>query len=271
MHIMSTLFFVVIGCIVGSFLNVVVYRFRSQEGGIIDGQSHCRSCGENLTWRDNIPIISYLMLRGSCRACDEKISLQYPLVEAFTGLLFGLIAYFLIGSLFDGAGITAGLLTMAVFAALTVILVYDYKYMEVPMITIWIGVFFAVVLLLVKDVVFADFLAQGFFGTALFSHGMAGAVAFLFFFSLSYVSDEKWMGYGDGYIALVIGLLLGPASTFLAMLLAVWSGAFIGIFLACMGGKSMKTAIPFGPFLVLGAISAFIVTHALPAWSQLFW
>ncbi len=267
---MSFLFFI-FGLIVGSFLNVVVYRFRSGEGGIVTGSSHCRSCRNALGWQDNIPLVSYILLRGRCRQCKAGISLQYPLVEFLTGVSFS-FAYFCTSVLYDLSGgilIGIALITSFLFAVMLLIFVYDYKYMEVPMAAIWWGVFFTFLLIMFFDFILEDTFVL--FSSHFFLHGMAGLIAFLFFFGMSYYSDERWMGYGDSFIALVIGFFLGPLGTFFAILFAVWSGATVGILLTLTGAKGMKSAIPFGPFLVSGFFVAFYVMAYHPHLMRLFW
>ncbi len=241
---------------IGSFLNVVIYRLKSQEGGIIMGSSHCRDCNHELSWKDNIPLFSYISLRGKCRYCKNKISIQYPIVEFFTGLLFVLSATSFLNSDFTKENLIVAILTSIVFASMFVVFVYDLKYMEVPMIAIYISGVLAVISIFVNELYS--------FNDAMF-HILASVVAFLFFFSLSFFSDEKWMGYGDGYIAFIMGLILGPFWTFVALLIAVWSGSIVGIIGILLKRKGMKSAIPFGPFLIGGMFLAFFLMNFFPS------
>lgn len=268
---MAVFIFFIFGLIVGSFLNVVIYRLHSEEGGIVSGRSHCRRCLHALTWSDNIPLFSFLFLRGKCRHCQEKISWQYPVVEsacagAFVLAALGTRAY---EQLDSGIIYAIAALTALVFASLLVIFVYDLKFMEVPMVAIWIGVGLCGAILVISTLTASGEI--GFFGSQLFLHGLSGTVAFLFFFLLSYVSDETWMGYGDGFIALVIGLLLGPLATFVAIVIAVWVGTFVGLSLVFFGSKGMKSAIPFGPFLVTGMFGAYAIQIFAPQWLSILW
>jgi len=250
---------------------VVIYRLHSEEGGIVDGRSHCRNCHHDLLWFDNIPLLSFVFLRGKCRHCDARISWQYPLVEGATASAFVLAVlgsqqYFLPNAP-AGYGIAA--LSALIFAVMIVIFVYDLKYMEVPMVAIWAGVAFCVFALIVMTLYFPS--GENFFGSVVFLHGLSGLIAFLFFFLLSYISHETWMGYGDGFIALIIGLLLGPLASFVAIVIAVWIGTFVGLSLVFFGSKGMKSAIPFGPFLVGGMFCAYAIGIFAPQWLGVLW
>ncbi len=247
--------FFIFGIIIGSFLNVVIYRLKSEEGGIIMGSSHCRDCNHELSWKDNIPLFSYLSLGGKCRYCKNKISLQYPIVEFSTGLLFVLSATGFLNSNFIKESVIVAILTALVFAGMLAIFVYDLKYMEVPMIVVYIsGALATASIFLNKSYNLHDFLL----------HLLSAVVAFLFFFSFSFFSDEKWMGYGDGYIAFVIGLILGPFWTFVALLVAVWGGSIVGVLAILLKGKNMNSALPFGPFLISGLFIAFFLMKFFP-------
>lgn len=247
--------FLVFGIIIGSFLNVVIYRLASCEGGIVFGSSHCRDCNHELAWNDNIPIFSYITLLGKCRYCKEKISIQYPLIEIFTGILFLVVAISKINENFSTQNIIVAGMISVVFAAMLVVLVYDLKYMEVPMIAVYLSIVIAAVAIYMQ--VSYDFTEFAF-------HIIASVASFLFFFSFSFFSDEKWMGYGDGYIASVVGLVLGPFWAFTALLLAVWSGSIVGVIIMIFKGKDMKTAIPFGPYLIGGLYLSFYIMNFFP-------
>ncbi len=249
--------FLVFGIIIGSFLNVVIYRIASGEGGIVFGSSHCRDCNHELAWNDNIPVLSYLRLLGKCRYCKEKISIQYPLVESITGILFLVVAIARIGENFSTQDIIVAGMISIVFAAMLVVLVYDLKYMEVPMVAIYLS---AIIVAIAIYIQVSYDLKEFIF------HIVAAMASFLFFFSFSFFSDEKWMGYGDGYIAFVVGLALGPFWAFIALLLAVWTGSIVGVVMIIFKGKDMKTAIPFGPFLIGGMYVAFCLMSFFPNW-----
>jgi prepilin signal peptidase PulO-like enzyme (type II secretory pathway) len=201
------------------------------------------------------------MLRGTCRNCTKKISPQYPIVELLTGLVFASVGYFYsVGAIAD---MIVAVMYAFAFACLVVIVVYDWRYMEIPM-----GVMWGAIALFLTANVATDWYSGAFDGsvwaTQTFLYAASAAVAFCFFFGLSYISDETWMGYGDAFIAIAIGLLLGPVGTFVALLIAFCVGAIYGVGLMLIQGKSSKTEIPFGPFLILGLYTAFIIVHAYP-------
>lgn len=243
----------------------MISRLRSGEN-IVLKQSHCPQCKTPILWRDNIPVIGFLLLRGKCRACHKKISLQYPLVEIATGLIFASIGYF--HSIGTVSSLLASVFIALAFACLVVIFVYDLKYMEIPMTVMWSAIGFFIAANFSQDLF--DGFVGGFWESVIFSHGMSALVAFCFFFGLSYFSDETWMGYGDAFIAIAIGLLLGPIGTFLALLVAFCVGALYGMGLMFVKKKSMKTEIPFGPFLIFGLYAIFFVRGLIPDFVDYF-
>jgi leader peptidase (prepilin peptidase)/N-methyltransferase len=238
--------FFILGLIIGSFLNVVVYRIRTAE--TILGRSHCPQCKKTIRWYDNIPLLSFVLLRFKCRDCGEKISWQYPLVEFLTGVVFALIAsqYFVLEN-FATWPITGVIL--ALVSALVVIFVYDILYMEIPNIVLFPAIFLALA--------FNFFLDWGgafssMWERAFFSGLLAAAGAFIFFFSLSFFSKEKWMGMGDAYLVILLGLILGWPKILLGLFLAFAIGAIYGIILIVFKKKKMKSQLPFAPFLIAG-------------------
>ncbi len=261
-----TILFFIYGLAFGSFCNVVIYRLHKNEE-IISKGSYCPRCKKRIEWRDNIPVLGFLMLRGKCRNCKQKISWQYPLVELMTGIIFACIGYFyFLGSI---ENLLVAVLYSFAFACLTVVFVYDVKYMEIPMAAMWGAIGLIFLANIISDVD-ANTFSEGFLQSKTFTHSMSALVAFCFFFGLSYVSDETWMGYGDAFVAISIGLLLGPMGTFLALMVAFCVGAIIGIGLMMVGGKTMKTAIPFGPFLIFGLFVIFVVQNINPEFMDLF-
>ncbi|MCX6761803.1 MAG: prepilin peptidase [Candidatus Moranbacteria bacterium] len=252
--------FFLFGLIIGSFLNVLVYRIQTAE--TILGRSHCRKCKKTIAWYDNIPLLSFILLKFKCRECGEKISWQYPLVEFFTGVIFALLAsqYFALEDM--TTWITTG--AMLFFAsALVVIFVYDVMYMEIPSLVLWP----AVVLALAFDV-YSD-LGTSFFSIwdrSLISGLIAAVVAFLFFFSLSFFSREKWMGMGDAYLVVLLGLILGWPKILLGLFLAFAIGAVYGLVLIALKKKKMKSQLPFAPFLIIGTLLTLFYYFPITEW-----
>lgn len=258
--------FLIYGLAFGSFVNALVYRLHSGEK-IFLTQSHCVKCGKNIHWKDNVPVFSFLLLGGKCRYCDKKISWQYPIVELITSIIFGFVGYFY--TINSVESLLVAVLYGFVFACLMVIFVYDLKYMEIPMTVMWIAIGLIFMANIVSDITGGGF-QEGFWQSMTFINSASAVVAFCFFFGLSYVSDETWMGYGDSFLAIAIGLLLGPISTFLALMVAFCVGALVGIGLVLVSGRDMKSAVPFGPFLIFGLFVIFVVQNMYPEMLDMF-
>lgn len=240
-----TFFAFVLGTIIGSFLNVAALRYNS--GRSIGGRSSCFSCRHVLSWYELIPVFSFLSTMGKCRSCKSKISWQYPLVELGTGILFA--------SLFLYSGIAPGAIGFDIFWAvefsiLMVITVYDYRHKIIPD-----GLVYTFSAL--------AFLGIFLFGTQSLSAFIAGPALFTPFFLLWYFSGGKWIGLGDGKLALGIGWALGLVDGLSAIILGFWIGALASLlmmaFALAFGRKrlTIKSEIPFGPFLVIGFLLIF--------------
>lgn len=247
---MTFLTFFILGLIIGSFLNVVISRLSTLES--IMGRSFCRHCRKQIRWHDNVPLLSFIVLRGKCRDCKEVISWQYPAVELGTALLFGCVgAVFFSPSNFISW--TETIFALGIVSFGMVIFVYDLKRMEIPMIALWMAVVWTVCFLLLFDAQVAGLGMQitSVQQMSLHSGILAGLGAFSFFFFLSAISKERWMGFGDTYVALWIGLVLGVSWTFIALLAAFIFGALVGVALMLFSRKyGMKSRIPFAPFLI---------------------
>jgi leader peptidase (prepilin peptidase) / N-methyltransferase len=260
---MTIIIFFIPGLMIGSFLNVLVYRLRVAEDLFFD-RSRCPHCKKTISWFDNIPLLSFILLKFRCRNCKEKISWQYPLVELSAGILFAAIGakYFLAG---DPSSWIITLYFLGVTAFFTAIFVYDWLYMEIPEILIWP----AVVWSLAFNVV-TDWNRNSFHGDLLniatYSGILAAAAAFVFFFLLSTLSREKWMGMGDAYLAIFLGLVLGWPQILLAMFFSFFIGSIYGIIMILLGKKKMKSQVPFAPFMVLGALTALFFYWPIVGW-----
>jgi len=226
----------VLGAIFGSFLNVVVHRLPRHES-LIHPASHCPGCGSPVKPYDNIPILSWLALRGHCRSCGEPISPRYPLVEAATAALC-------VGAVLangSAVGIALGILTVLLVVPSALI---DLEHRVIPNRITAPAAVLALVLGLALD-------PSGEPGRLL-----AGAAAggFLLVAALAYPAG---MGMGDVKLAAVLGLCLG-AAVGPAILIALVSGVLLGALIIARKGAAAgrKTAIPFGPFLAVGALAA---------------
>jgi prepilin signal peptidase PulO-like enzyme (type II secretory pathway) len=254
----------ILGTIIGSFLNVVALRYNT--GFSLGGRSRCFSCGKTLNWYELIPVFSYLFLRGKCSACKSKISIQYPLVEATTGLLFVGIFFHVSHLLFiDTTQFVVMFAFYAIiFSILVVITIYDIFHTIIPDGLVYTFIALAG-LLRIFLLITSDFSKTELLNTA------AGIIFFTFFFLLWFISRGTWMGFGDAKLVFGIGLLLGLVSGLSALFLAFWIGSAIGLVLLWLAtlGKgttslfhtqkqiTMKTEIPFAPYLILGTALVF--------------
>lgn len=248
---MTLAIFFVVGLIIGSFLNVLVCRLHVAENLFFD-RSRCPHCKKVIAWYDNIPLISFIILKFKCRNCQKKISWQYPLVEISTGILFAAIGgiYF---SIFDALSWVITLYLLGVAGFFMAIFVYDFLYMEIPEVLIWPAVAWSLAFNLLIDSWQRNFPAE-LLSIHTYSGILAALLSFVFFFLLSAGSREKWMGIGDSYLAIFLGLVLGWPQILMALFLSFFIGSIYGIMLILLGKKKMKSQVPFAPFMILGAI-----------------
>ncbi|MCK4453839.1 prepilin peptidase [Candidatus Parcubacteria bacterium] len=246
-------FFVfVFGLVAGSFLNCVTYRLERKQSAL-KGRSYCPYCKHQLSWYDLIPVLSFIILKGKCRYCQKPISIQYPLVEIATASLFLLIFNFPPHQIFDGGfnfqNFVSFCFVLCVSSFLIVIFVYDLKHYIIPDKVIFptIGVVFLYQLFEVLKI-------ENFQSLLYFL-----AIAFLasaFFLAIVLATKGRGMGLGDVKLAFLMGLLLGWPNIFVAFFLAFLIGAIIGIGLILARKKTLKSEVPFGPFLVVGTFIA---------------
>jgi len=243
----------VFGTIIGSFLNVVILRYNTGESAV-SGKSACFSCAKNLSWYEMFPILSWVALRAKCGNCKSKISWQYPLVEFFTGLLF-LGVYFSLGNLVSKY---AYFYYFAVFSILIVITVYDLRHKIIPDFLVFSFAFLSLIWF-VANIGFANL-----FQSPHFLDLFAGPILALPFFLMWLLSKGRWIGLGDAKLALGMGWFLGLIPGVSAVILGFWIGAIISLSLLFVQrlnliGKNLtiKSEIPFAPFLILGLLAVF--------------
>ena len=250
------------GLAVGSFLNVVIYRLGKDESAF-KGRSYCPHCKHQLAWKDLIPVASFLMLGGKCRYCGGRISLQYPLVELGTAMLFLLSFKFQVSSFNQALSIeTLNIFYLWMIASLLVVLfVYDLKHYILPdkILLPAIGIVLAYRVFEVWGLVrqSADW-DLGFVVS-----GFAAAAFFLAIFALS---KGRAMGLGDVKLAAFMGLFLGWPNILVALFAAFFSGALVGIALIILKKKAMRSEVPFGPFLIAATFVALFWGNALVNW-----
>jgi leader peptidase (prepilin peptidase)/N-methyltransferase len=223
------------GCVFGSFITVVAHRLPRGEG-FVTGRSRCPSCGAQIGARDNVPVLSWLLLRGRCRNCGEPISVRYPLAEAGLGALWA-ATYLILGD-DDGGQLALGLVLCAVLVAITLT---DLDLRRIPNAIVAVGAVAALVIVAVTDI---DSLPENL---------LAAAIGGLIFGGIA-IAYPKGMGMGDAKLVAMMGLYLGRALA-PAALIGLLAGAVVGAALiARHGAEARKRAIPFGPFLALGGV-----------------
>lgn len=255
----------IFGLIVGSFLSVVIYRETSDAENEeesqswlppwVMGSSHCDNCKNQLSWYENIPVLSYLFLKGKCKHCQKKIAFNHLLVEIFTGLEFVWI-YWLIQrfSFFKQMEGSYSLIVLGfwlfVFSLSLVLTVIDFKAGILPDSLIIAGTVIAVLRLL---------------ATGRWEFLISGLCLFLFFLFLYLITQGKGIGFGDVKLAFFIGVVLGWWQwVMVAMFIAFLTGATVGVILIMAQKKTLKSTLPFGPFLLGGMLIAKI-------WGEAIW
>ncbi len=261
------------GLLVGSFLNVVIYREINEESRKpppkkpnklsrikdflppwVVGRSCCDHCRHQLKWYDNIPLLSFIMLGGKCRYCHRPINLQYPLVEFLTAVefiwLYWLLSRFAFFARAEGFySFILLLYWLYIFSSLLVIFITDFKAGIIPD---WV----------VLPAILISFLRL--FESNRWQFFLAGFGSGLFFYFLYLITQKRGLGFGDVKLAFLMGLFLGYPQILTALFLAFLTGAVTAVILIMLGKKRFGQTLPFGPFLVLGTIIA-------KFWGEMMW
>jgi leader peptidase (prepilin peptidase)/N-methyltransferase len=240
----------VVGAVVGSFLNVCIVRLPAGQS-VVYPPSRCPQCGTRIRSWDNIPLVSYLLLRGRCRSCGRRISVRYAVVEALTGIMFVLLQHRL--DLLPHLGVAA-----LFVAALIVITFIDIDHQIIPDVISLPGI---VVGLVVSALGFGPSLVDSVLG-ALCGGGILYAVAF----GYHALTGREGMGGGDIKLLAMIGAFLGWRGVLVTLVLGSFSGAVVGVTLMLARGADTRLPIPFGPFLALGAVCALFFGDSLIHW-----
>jgi leader peptidase (prepilin peptidase)/N-methyltransferase len=231
-----------LGLAIGSFLNVVIYRLPRRESLAHPG-SHCPNCNTAIRWYDNVPVVSWLVLRGKCRDCSQRISARYLIVELVTGAGFALAMWHF--------GVSwPALVACAFIAALVAVGFIDYDEMIIPDMIVLPGAVVGLAASVAID--------PGRWWVYLVS--AFGCAAF--FVLLVLLWPGGGMGLGDAKMGLFLGAVLGPR-VLVAVFIAFLVGSVVGIYLMATKKASRKTRVPFGPFLALGAVLALFFGHAI--------
>lgn len=258
MRIVFTLAAFFFGTVIGSFLSVLIYRIRFNKKHTIKSRSECVKCKETIAPHDLIPLVSYLVLRGKCRNCSTAISIYYPLIELFTGVLFALMylkyPFISENGAFSGNAAALFLLNLYFMSVLSFSFFYDLKYMFVSdrvMIP-------AILIALISSVLP---------GTPHIIDSLLGAlIAFTLFAVQIVASRGKWLGGGDVRIGVFMGLVLGWEQTIVALFMAYIVGACSAVLTIVTGDKGAKSKVPFVPFLVIGTLISLFLGRELIDW-----
>lgn len=252
----------VFGTLIGSFLNVVIWRLP--RGKNLRGRSHCPHCGHVLRPQELFPVFSYLFLRGRCAKCGKRISPRYMFIELITGALFALAALHILPAAIDAVSIIELLRILFILAILISVFVIDLEHYLI----LDVIVFPAAAITFALNIVLDVSAQQSVF--ALSSNTAGGVLAAMlaagFFYIIWRVSAGKWMGFGDVKFSIFLGLALGWTGILVGLFLAFMIGAVVGVLLLIAGTKSMQSRLPFGTFLTLGALLALFYGPQLANW-----
>ena len=254
------IFSFLIGLSIGSFVNVVIYRTWNQLSPL-KGRSFCDHCKRQLSWHENIPVFSFLFLRGKCKTCHKKIDWTYPAVELLTGLLF--LWWATLGFAFfklslyplqliqPGFWLIVGVLLLIVFMAdLIHGIIPDFASLALTILTISYRVYLVTQgAMQPSDLLISIFVATG---------------GFLLFLTLHLATKGRGMGFGDVKFAFPMGLLLGFPRGIVGYFASFMVGGILGVFLLLFGKKRFGQTIPFGPFLVIGTLIS--LTYGQQIW-----
>ncbi len=243
-------FVFIISLVLGSFINCLIYRLYKNES--IWGRSYCPSCRNKIAWYDNIPVISFVMLKAKCRSCRKDIPWQYPLVELITAILLTFSFFKIFGSLnfynlvlngfsFNISNILLLIRDWFFILSLIIVFVYDLKWQEIPMLVVWPAsiTIFIINFVLVENI-----------GSLILS-----AVIGLSFFLIQYLAtSKKGLGEGDIWLGLLIGTFFANWQLLLvALFVSYIIGAIVSLYIL-KKKKNIKLKVPLGPFLVAGSI-----------------
>ena len=245
----------VLGLCIGSFLNVVIHRVPLGLS-VVSPPSSCPGCGSPIRARHNVPVVGWLLLRGRCADCGAPISVRYPLVEALTAVLFVLVTWRALD-----LGQAAAIPALLTFTALGVALAFiDLDVRRLPNVLVFPAYPVLAVLLAVAAWVRGDW-------ESLLRAGVGGLALFGFFFALRLIHPQG-MGFGDVKLAGVVGMVLGYLS-WSALVIGAFAGFFlgavVGVLVIAVTGGGRKTAVPFGPFMIAGALAALWITDPVIA------
>jgi leader peptidase (prepilin peptidase) / N-methyltransferase len=238
------IFALVLGLLLGSFLNVCIYRIPLKKS-IVTPPSSCPGCGERIKFYDNIPIISYILLLGKCRHCRQPISIKYPIIELLTGLLS--ISVF--ANYYPNYGLYFSFLIFV--CALLVISFIDLSFQIIPDIISIPGIIAGVAVAIIFNI-YSDYQITWY--DSLIGAIGGGGILYLVAIGFEKFTGKEGMGGGDVKLLAMIGAWMGWRAIPLIILVSSLTGSIIGAAALLLAGKGLRSRIPFGPFLVLGTL-----------------
>lgn len=263
MHTLLIIIFTILGLIIGSFLNVVIFRHGTGMG--LGGRSRCMSSGQTLRWYELVPVFSFILQRGRSLRTGAKLSWQYPLVEIATALLFA-ISYIILSPMLWQGDMISFVISLIFFFLVScfvvLISVYDIRHMIIPNAFIY-----PLIVLSFMSMFFV--LSPFHFSAPTLLQIVSGPLVALPFVGLWYVSGGRWMGFADAKIGLALGWFLGISSAFAGVILACFLGAVVGSLVLLFSQDKTNHHIPFGPFLLTGFILSFLYT--IDMYSLVMW
>jgi leader peptidase (prepilin peptidase)/N-methyltransferase len=242
------------GALIGSFLNVCIHRLP-RGASIVWPASACPTCGRGLSWFENVPIFSYVFLRGRCRTCRAPISARYPIVEALTAVMFGLAWWY-----YGPGPLLASRLIFG--CALIVLFAIDLEHQLLPNVITIPGIAIGFLLSVINP--------PG-WKSSLIGIVVGGGVLFLIAEGYYRIRHEEGLGMGDVKMLAMIGAFLGWQLTLLSLMIASVAGTIIGLALIASGRGTMKYALPFGTFLSIGAAASAAVGQPILDWYVRQW
>lgn len=246
----------IFGALVGSFLNVCIYRMPRDES-VVYPPSHCPNCSYKIRWYDNIPLFSYLLLRGKCRGCGTRISLQYPLVELLNGLLT--LALFLHIDPLQNSSRTFAFVAFFLFcSALVVITFIDIEHQIIPDEISLPGI--------IISFVFSFFLPGLGWLNSLLGILLGGGSLLFVAYAYQWLTGKEGMGGGDIKLLAMMGAFLGWKAIPFIIFASSLIGSVVGVSLMLIQKKDSKLAIPFGPYLAFGALLFIFCGRQLIHW-----
>ena len=248
MYIFLLIIVFVLGAVVGSFLNVCIYRLPREESLVLP-RSHCPSCNKTISWYDNIPFVSYLFLWGKCRYCKQKISFRYFIVEFINAFLYVVIFhYFFSYNL-------CFLLSYFTFASMLIVVTFiDFEYFIIPdEISIGGSIYGLILSFIFPQLMNTHSLWIGLY-RSFFGGLVCGGALLLVALLASYILKKEAMGMGDVKLLTMIGIFLGWKLGLFTIFVASLLGSFVGVMLILFKGLKWQSKIPFGPYLSVGAL-----------------